>query len=201
MVDGEAPSALTGLPKPDAVFVGGGLSDTLLDHLFQATCERNSSCGQRGHTRIVRPAHGMVRSKGRLTSEDRTVGRRGPWLQAGMESGLSDCPMAGGGVIVAGLGFRASATAESLADAFRRAGHHGSVTAVATAADKIGAEALRRFLKRPGSRSLRLTPPLSLANRRKRNLRPRSQRVEQEAWPRQQRWLAPEWGPSCLDPA
>jgi precorrin-6Y C5,15-methyltransferase (decarboxylating) len=29
-----APEALTGLPAPDAVFIGGGLSDALLDHLF-----------------------------------------------------------------------------------------------------------------------------------------------------------------------
>ena len=30
MVEGVAPDALVGLPKPDAVFIGGGLSDALL---------------------------------------------------------------------------------------------------------------------------------------------------------------------------
>lgn len=34
VVEGKAPEALTGLPVPQAVFVGGGLSAALLDHLF-----------------------------------------------------------------------------------------------------------------------------------------------------------------------
>lgn len=34
VVEGAAPDALAGLPRPDAVFVGGGLSDALLDRLF-----------------------------------------------------------------------------------------------------------------------------------------------------------------------
>lgn len=34
VVEGKAPDVLDGLPIPDAVFVGGGLSEALLDHLF-----------------------------------------------------------------------------------------------------------------------------------------------------------------------
>ncbi|SMX36893.1 Precorrin-6Y C(5,15)-methyltransferase [decarboxylating] [Maliponia aquimaris] len=34
VVEGKAPDALAGLPLPQAVFVGGGLSAALLDHLF-----------------------------------------------------------------------------------------------------------------------------------------------------------------------
>ncbi|MFT4619688.1 MAG: precorrin-6Y C5,15-methyltransferase (decarboxylating) [Sulfitobacter sp.] len=33
VVEGDAPGALTDLPIPDAVFIGGGLSETLLEHL------------------------------------------------------------------------------------------------------------------------------------------------------------------------
>jgi len=35
-VTGTAPGALAGLPAPDAVFIGGGLSDELLRHLWHA---------------------------------------------------------------------------------------------------------------------------------------------------------------------
>lgn len=35
VVVGEAPAALQDLPEPDAVFIGGGLSDTLLSHLCE----------------------------------------------------------------------------------------------------------------------------------------------------------------------
>ena len=56
-----------------------------------------------------------------------------------MEGGLSDCAVAGGVVIVAGFGFRAGATAESLADALERAGAGNRVFALATAADKARA--------------------------------------------------------------
>ena len=35
VVQGRAPEALAGLPRPDAVFVGGGLSRTLLDDLAE----------------------------------------------------------------------------------------------------------------------------------------------------------------------
>ena len=53
--------------------------------------------------------------------------------------------MAGGAVIVAGFGFRASATAESLADALERAGGPAEVRAVATAADKAASLPFRHF--------------------------------------------------------
>ena len=36
LVVGAAPGALAGLPPPDAVFVGGGLCDALLDDLFHS---------------------------------------------------------------------------------------------------------------------------------------------------------------------
>ena len=35
VVEGAAPEALGGLPRPDAVFIGGGLSDALIDWLWQ----------------------------------------------------------------------------------------------------------------------------------------------------------------------
>lgn len=57
--------------------------------------------------------------------------------------------MAGGAVIVAGLGFRAAATADSLADALARAGGP-SPTLLATAADKACAPALRALAARLG---------------------------------------------------
>ncbi|MEZ5870810.1 MAG: precorrin-6y C5,15-methyltransferase (decarboxylating) subunit CbiE [Nitratireductor sp.] len=36
LVDGEAPGALAGLPAPDAVFIGGGLSDAVFDSAYAA---------------------------------------------------------------------------------------------------------------------------------------------------------------------
>jgi precorrin-6Y C5,15-methyltransferase (decarboxylating) len=36
LVTGTAPGALAGLPAPDAVFIGGGLGDELLTHLWHA---------------------------------------------------------------------------------------------------------------------------------------------------------------------
>lgn len=36
VVTGTAPAALTGLPEPDVIFIGGGLSDPLLTHLHSA---------------------------------------------------------------------------------------------------------------------------------------------------------------------
>jgi precorrin-6Y C5,15-methyltransferase (decarboxylating) len=35
LVTGSAPEALAGLPPPDAVFIGGGLSDSMLTHLWR----------------------------------------------------------------------------------------------------------------------------------------------------------------------
>jgi precorrin-6Y C5,15-methyltransferase (decarboxylating) len=35
LVTGSAPEALAGLPPPDAVFIGGGLSDAMLAHLWR----------------------------------------------------------------------------------------------------------------------------------------------------------------------
>lgn len=48
-------------------------------------------------------------------------------------------------MIVAGFGFRTSATAESLADALGRAGGPARVRAVASAADKAASLPFRRF--------------------------------------------------------
>jgi cobalt-precorrin 5A hydrolase len=56
--------------------------------------------------------------------------------------------MAGGAVIVAGFGFRAAATADSLADALARAGGPAGVTRLATAADKAEAPAFRALAGR-----------------------------------------------------
>jgi cobalt-precorrin 5A hydrolase len=53
-----------------------------------------------------------------------------------------------GPVIVAGFGFRAAATADSLRDALDRAGGH--VDALATAADKADAPAFRAFAAASG---------------------------------------------------
>ncbi|MBX9738665.1 MAG: cobalamin biosynthesis protein [Beijerinckiaceae bacterium] len=53
--------------------------------------------------------------------------------------------MAGGPVIVAGFGFRAAATVDSLADALARTGAAGSVAALATLEDKARGEAFRTF--------------------------------------------------------
>ena len=36
LIDGEAPGALEGLPAPDAVFVGGGLSEQVFDASWDA---------------------------------------------------------------------------------------------------------------------------------------------------------------------
>jgi len=54
--------------------------------------------------------------------------------------------MAGDPMIVAGFGFRAAATADSLRDAYVRAG--GTAKAVATAADKAQAAAFQDFAAR-----------------------------------------------------
>ncbi len=62
-----------------------------------------------------------------------------------MEGGLSGRAMAGGAVIVAGFGFRAGATAESLVDALERAGGRNGVAALATAADKARAASFASF--------------------------------------------------------
>lgn len=35
LVTGRAPAALVGLPRPDAVFIGGGLSEALLEALWE----------------------------------------------------------------------------------------------------------------------------------------------------------------------
>jgi cobalt-precorrin 5A hydrolase len=51
--------------------------------------------------------------------------------------------MEGHAVIVAGFGFRAAASAESLAEAFRRAG--GNATSLATVADKADTPGFRAF--------------------------------------------------------
>lgn len=57
--------------------------------------------------------------------------------------------MAGGAVIVAGFGFRASASVESLADALAQAGGQG-VGAIATAQDKADCPAFRALAARLG---------------------------------------------------
>lgn len=51
--------------------------------------------------------------------------------------------MAGGPVIVAGFGFRAAATVDSLADALARTGAAGRVAALSTLEDKAQSEAFR----------------------------------------------------------
>lgn len=53
--------------------------------------------------------------------------------------------MAGGAVIVAGFGFRASAQVDSLRDALARAGGAAGVGALATAADKGATAPFRAF--------------------------------------------------------
>lgn len=58
--------------------------------------------------------------------------------------------MAGDAVIVAGFGFRAAATPESLADAFARAGGEPRAAVLATAADKAEGATFRAFAEGRG---------------------------------------------------
>lgn len=58
--------------------------------------------------------------------------------------------MAGGAVIVAGFGFRATAAVESLEDALIQAGGGRQIACLATAQDKAGAAVFRRFASRFG---------------------------------------------------
>jgi len=54
--------------------------------------------------------------------------------------------------VVAGFGFRGTATVESLSDALERAGHASSITGLATATDKAGAKPfveLAKIMKLP----------------------------------------------------
>jgi cobalt-precorrin 5A hydrolase len=66
--------------------------------------------------------------------------------------------MAGGSVIVAGFGFRMSATAESLADALDRAGGLAGIGAVATVADKASSLPFRLLVDRLGLTVLAIAP-------------------------------------------
>lgn len=58
--------------------------------------------------------------------------------------------MAGDAVIAAGFGFRADATAESLADALDRAGGAAGVDVLATAGDKASVPVFQNFARRLG---------------------------------------------------
>ncbi|MGY6548245.1 MAG: cobalamin biosynthesis protein [Roseinatronobacter sp.] len=66
--------------------------------------------------------------------------------------------MGGCAVIVAGFGFRARASAESLASAFARAG--GQADALATAQDKAASPAFQRFA---GARRVIAVSPVQIA--------------------------------------
>jgi precorrin-6Y C5,15-methyltransferase (decarboxylating) len=65
IVEGEAPAALARLPRPDAVFIGGGASDAaLLDHVFEALAPGGrlavNAVTLEGHSELTR----MLRRRG-----------------------------------------------------------------------------------------------------------------------------------------
>ena len=134
------PRRWQGLPVPDAVFVGGGVSEALLDALWARLppgCRVVVQCGDAGNARRCWRRGTGVPGGTLLRIELAEAGAAG--RAARLEGGLSGGAVERGAVIVAGFGFRRGAGEASLRDALQRASAGRKVAALATAADKAGA--------------------------------------------------------------
>ena len=133
VVSGVAPDALAGLDAPDAIFVGGGLSEVLLLALepHVATGARLVANAVTLESEAI--AGDLARAAGRAADAHGLRGGRSGRAEARLEGGLSDRAMERWRVIVAGFGYSSRATVESLRSALDAAegGRPGAVAALA----------------------------------------------------------------------
>ena len=156
VVTGKAPAVLQGLSKPDAVFIGGGLSWGMLCQLSSLAkgARLVANAVTLESEALLSRAHAEL--GGELTritlSEASELGTRRGWKAAYpiVQWNVTLREMERDAVIVAGFGFRGSATPESLRDALARTGMQAHISDIATVADKADTPAFNLFSENLG---------------------------------------------------